>query len=541
MSLRRPESVFSLDPILLVILAVAAFLLFFRLDHRPFWQDEAETACLARNVLKYGVPKAFDGVNLISQEEGREFDADYIWRWSPWLQIYLAAGAFKVGGLTTWAGRFPFAAAGLACIWLVYFLIKRRFGDLAWARLAAALLTTSLVFIMFSRQCRYCSLGAFLALASLYAFRGPWQSRFGPAALLVISLGSLFYANYLLFLSYAAPFLIAALLVYRRELPVYRTLFLSVLIVALTLPGLFLFRLQQQSGMLNFTLVPRYLELYFADLFQFMVPLPVVLGLLWRWRGAALCREGLPGDPEEKFVMFLSLIILGNIAIIALVPQRQHRYLLHLYPLCAMLLGWAVIRVYRYQKFSGVLLGLLLLFTNWLHLVPMDWLGIANRPPRTDFHMLTYPNLPLKLYLTELFSSYPDVNQSLIRFFQREGRPGETILVTYGDLPLQFYTPFKVVGGLQWRQTPPGDLPPWVVKRCDTRLNREKLLSRSEELILHYPRLFQDYQAIVLPYPDELFGNRADPYYHHFVPPAEPFTRLVVYRKRAKGSQDAPL
>jgi hypothetical protein len=92
---------------LAIILALAAFLLLFHLDHRPFWQDEAETAGLARNVLKYGVPRSYDGVNIISQEQGREYDQNFLWRWSPWLQIYIAAAGFKIGGLTTYAGRFP--------------------------------------------------------------------------------------------------------------------------------------------------------------------------------------------------------------------------------------------------------------------------------------------------------------------------------------------------------------------------------------------------------------------------------------------------
>ena len=67
----RVDRLFS--PIM-IILALAAFLLLFGLDNRPFWQDEAETAGLAKNVLKYGVPRAYDGVNIISQEQGREFD-----------------------------------------------------------------------------------------------------------------------------------------------------------------------------------------------------------------------------------------------------------------------------------------------------------------------------------------------------------------------------------------------------------------------------------------------------------------------------------
>ena len=180
----RVDRLFS--PIM-IILALGAFLLFFHLDHRPFWQDEAETACLAKHVLKYGVPRAYDGVNLVSQEAGHEYGPNYLWRWSPWLQIYVAAGAFRLGGLTTYAGRFPFALLGLGCIFLVYQLVRHNFRDRTWALMAAALLACSVPFLLFARQCRYYSLGAFLTLASLYAFREKWQSKTFPALLLCLS------------------------------------------------------------------------------------------------------------------------------------------------------------------------------------------------------------------------------------------------------------------------------------------------------------------------------------------------------------------
>ena len=199
---------------LFIILALGTFLLLFHLDHRPFWQDEAETACLAKNVLKYGVPRAYDGVNLVSQEQGHEFGQNFLWRWSPWLQIYVAAAAFKIGGLTTYAGRFPFAALGIACIFLVFLLVYHNFGDPVWASLAALLLATSVVFLLFARQCRYYSLGAFLTLINLYAFREDWQHKTGPLLLFCASLGFLFYTNYLLFLSYVGPLMLAALLLY---------------------------------------------------------------------------------------------------------------------------------------------------------------------------------------------------------------------------------------------------------------------------------------------------------------------------------------
>ncbi len=524
----------------LVLLLVAVCLFFFRLDHRPFWQDEAETACLAKNVIKFGVPKAFDGVNLISQEEGLEFNVDYLWRWSPWLQIYLAAAAFKVGGLTTEAGRFPFALAGLASVWLVYLFVKRRFQDPAWAMLAAALLTLSVPFLLFSRQCRYYSLGAFLVCVSLYAFRLNWQSRFTPAALLVGSLSFLFYTNYLLFLSYTSALLLSAVLVYRRGLPPSRTLKLALLTILAIIPGLALFRLQKQTGMLDFTKIFMNLEHYFADLLQFMIPLPVALGLLWHWRLIFLKHSGFPEDPKERFVIFLAFIILINILIMALVPQYFFRYLVHLYPLVAILLGWVILKVWHYHKLSGVLLAMLLLFTNFLHLLPMDWLGIINRPWHNDVHMLTYPNLPLKLYVNELIHPYPDVNKNLIRFFQAHAVPGDTILISYGDLPLQFYTSYQVLGGLQGRVPPPGNLPRWVVKRHISRRFRENTLSKTDDYILNQVPLGEEYEPVILPHADETFGNRSDPYWHRFLPPAPPYIPLVIYRQKSKGAPNVP-
>ena len=525
------------DPVFLLILVAASFLFFYRLDQRPFWQDEAETACLARNVLQHGVPVAFDGVNLISQEERREFEADYLWRWSPWMQIYVAAAAFKVGGLTTWAGRFPFALAGLACIWLVYLLIRRSFDDLNWARMSAALLALSVPFLLYSRQCRYYSLGALLVLLCLHGFQGRWRSKLGPAALLTVSLGLLFHANYLLFLSFAAGMGIAALVFYRQEIWTARSLKLIIAVGIMTVPWLLLFRAKQQSGMLNFTTVPDYLVQYLADLLQFILPLPIAAVLLWRWRRFRGEHGRLPDD-GERFVLFLFLILLANTAIMAFIPQREHRYLLHLYPLGAIALGWAVCRAWRYQRFSGVLLALLLGLTNWLHLVPMELLKIDNTIWHNTPYMLTLPNLPLKLYLTELRSGYPDVNQSLIRFFQTHARPGDTVLTTYGDLPLQFYTRCRVLGGLQGAMPELEQLPDWVVKRRHTRMNREQLLNTSEDFILNHLNLPEDYETVVLPYPDDRFGNRADPYYHEFVPATEPFAGLTVHRKKQKADHD---
>ena len=202
---------------IIIILTLGAFLLLFGLDDRPFWQDEAETAGLAKSVIKYGVPLAYDGVNIISQEQGREYDVNFLWRWSPWMQIYVAAAGFRFGGVNTFAGRLPFALMGLACIFLVYRLVRHNFGDRTWALWAATLLTCSVPFLLFARQCRYYSLGALFTLMSLYDFKEDWQSRFRPALLLCLSIGFLFYTNYLLFFSFVMPALLVGIWLYPEE------------------------------------------------------------------------------------------------------------------------------------------------------------------------------------------------------------------------------------------------------------------------------------------------------------------------------------
>jgi 4-amino-4-deoxy-L-arabinose transferase-like glycosyltransferase len=523
---------------LLAILALGAFLLLFHLDHRPFWQDEAETAGLAKNVLKYGVPRAYDGLNIISQEQGREYDQNYLWRWSPWLQIYVAAAAFKVGGLTTYAGRLPYALMGLACILLVYYIVRHNFNNYTWALISAALLTSSVPFLLYARQCRYYSLGALLTLISLYAFKEDWESKFFPALLLCLSTGLLFHTNYLLFFTFVVPALLAAIWLYPEKLPLKRTAIVIIGALLIILPGLLLFRIQAQSKIVNLALIPKNLEQYFGGLLQYLIPLPLALYLLWRWRRVFKTpRLAIPQEPGERFVLFLSLIILGNILCLSPAPQCEHRYLMHLYPLCAIILGWVIIQTWRYYKVAGVLLALLLLFTNWLYLVPMDWLTITNRPTLNDRNMLTSPNLPLKLFLTELIEGYPDVNGSYIQFFQTHAQPGDTILTTYGDLPLQFYTPFRVAGGLQ-SPISLSQSPDWVVPRWVTRWNRNYHLNESELFIKEKLPLGSDYCRIILPFADEEFGNIADPYAHRFIPDPQPLAEIEIYKKLGPSEND---
>ena len=107
---------------------------------------------------------------------------------------------------------------------LVFQFVRHNFDDRTWAVVAALLLTSSVAFLLYARQCRYYSFGAFLTLISLYAFIEDWQSRFMPALLLCLSIGLLFYTNYLLVFQFCILPPCLRLFGFIRKVPLKRTL-----------------------------------------------------------------------------------------------------------------------------------------------------------------------------------------------------------------------------------------------------------------------------------------------------------------------------
>ena len=139
--------------VLIAALTIGALLLLSRLDGVRLWQDEAETALLGRNTLRYGVPVVWDGRNLVAQYYSLDFERHLLHQ-KGWLPSYLVAASFALFDESTASARLPFAVLGLAALWLCRRLALRLTGDPATATLALFLLSTSLPFLLYSRQCR---------------------------------------------------------------------------------------------------------------------------------------------------------------------------------------------------------------------------------------------------------------------------------------------------------------------------------------------------------------------------------------------------
>ncbi|MEK9144364.1 MAG: glycosyltransferase family 39 protein, partial [Elusimicrobiota bacterium] len=167
----------SLHGALALLAELGTLLIFANLDNRYLWDDEAETALLAKSVLRAGVPMAWDGRDLISQECGSDYDANYLWRQTPWLQVYLTALSFRLFGADTLTARLPFAVFGVRSIVSLYVLTLSLFEDRTLALLSAALLALSVPFLLHVRQDRYYAVAVFASIWVLYFYFALFRDR----------------------------------------------------------------------------------------------------------------------------------------------------------------------------------------------------------------------------------------------------------------------------------------------------------------------------------------------------------------------------
>jgi len=82
------KKIFSNHKLFLLFLLACIFFLFMNLGNIYLWHDEASTALVGKNILKFGIPKAYDGKNYLlgsyQPEIGlitgtENFNEDYVW------------------------------------------------------------------------------------------------------------------------------------------------------------------------------------------------------------------------------------------------------------------------------------------------------------------------------------------------------------------------------------------------------------------------------------------------------------------------------
>ena len=515
-------------------LVSALFLLFYNLDGRLLWGDEAETAVLARNVVRYGVPRTTDGRNHITLYSGNiDENQQHIWTWSPWLQEYVTAGSFFIFGPTTWASRAPFALIACASLVLLTWMAYRIYGSHRVALGSALLLGTSEIFLLHARQCRYYPVSIFCEILLVYGIyqllAHDKKSVWTIASALILQ----FYSNYMIAAANVPALLLFGWLLYRRKDPsaLWIVKSLSALAVA-ALPWLLYAKAWRQPGMLGGENLLNKLEYRVSEFHFHFLPLVIfLLPLLPRILPRALQKNpanvaptaGASVDPETKSGSITSLewrllwLLCLYLGVYLMMPGANLRYFTAVLPV-ACLLGSAWI--FRYLRPSAIAYAVIALqcFTNVI--------AVATAYPLRGIHTF---RAPLVDFVRGTADPYIDRTTEVVNFLNREAKPDDTLVVADPEFPLIFHTSLRIVDARFHHAGSVDALPEWILPESPSSLLSQKPLEISGGLDLYY-------EPIVISVPDSLpTGVLPDPDFHQYYTASNrvPFT---LYRKRSASA-----
>jgi 4-amino-4-deoxy-L-arabinose transferase-like glycosyltransferase len=460
----------------------ALFPLFASLDGDHLWADEGDTAVLAVNIKKFGVPKAWDGTAFIDSDQGRRENEHLVMVSHPWVQYYVTAVSFALLGETTFAARLPFALAGWLTLVAAYVLILRLTGDRRAGLSACFLLLVSVQFLLYARQSRNYALAMLLTLVTLLAF---FRMQDRKTALQFALMGALLFHTHP-----AAVAPLAALgvltLAYRPLHRLRKWYWLAAPVIGLLiLPWLLMVRAEYSVN----TLTPKTLTEVMSRTTQFAIecasvtPLLGAVGLLtfvwWRWRresrrlatvvtGSKTKRnqqrqlaeareklgELLPAGNQVIVVLVATLLAAYGVLMIATQSTVGMwglglRQVAAIIPLTAILMGVLVARVSGSNLKVWLALMLVLCGTKLGRLTPWPWgqsddvyfepkqFAATHKPQDWEDGVL---RTGLVGFYRDLWRQNPGTVSELCDFVRKHTSPEDVLITNYDWEPLYFHT-----------------------------------------------------------------------------------------------------
>lgn len=491
---------------LLLLFSVSCFLFLCNLGNQYLWDDEAETALVGKTILSHGFPLAYDGRNYFSQLGGDDYAGNYIWKLHPWLQFYVAAGFLGLFGTTTFAARLPFALFGIASVFLTYTFCKTLWQSRKIAAIAAFLMLTSVPFLLLSRQCRYHSMTAFFSLAGLYLYLGVIkQEKYAPLAFF-LSLVLLFHTQYIYCFTLLAAVSVHCLLFYRRRLAAVLLLSAAVLIVNFAwISWLLGAKIPPPigGGLFSFDRLIWYSSTYLKQIAESLFP-PLLLLIV---PAVLVFRKKRTGTFKihdrpflDKLLLLLFYILFTLTALILKSPTPSFRYLSPLVPIFVILTALLIFAAGRIHPFLAVGIIVVLVLSG-----------------------------SFKDFLYEITHDYDGPIEGIVKFLKENAGKDDVVAITYGDLPVKFYTDMRVIGGLTGEDFAPARQARWVIVRRNT-------YTKADAKFGNYLMSFlnpADYELIMIDYPDIPWENREEPSLHHFRTVKEG-DKVVMFKKKKK-------
>ena len=191
---------------------------------------------------------------------------------------------------------------------------------------------------------------------------------------------------------------------------------------------------------------------------------------------------------------FISVLVL----LIFLAPGPFFRYLTPLIPVATILTALILTPLFRTNLLLGVTAAAFIIFQG-----------------------------PILNYIYEITHDYDGPIEGIVKYLNQHGKETDTVAITYGDLPLKFYTKMRVIGGLTGEDLYSAKYSDWVIIRKD--VNCPVDFEVKKYLLETVP--WSHYQKIEIDYPDILFENREELSLHKFKT-VENEDKIIIYHKR---------
>jgi hypothetical protein len=241
-------------------------------------------------------------------------------------------------------------------------------------------------------------------------------------------------------------------------------------------------------------------EIFFENLFNMNeYVLPVVL-----LAAAAVLvhRQWHRLASAERHAVAISCAVLVALAVwVPLAsPEAFLRYVIMAAPLGALLTGWFLVRVFPPRLAWIAWVGAAVLIVTPLLCIP-GHLMVAL----PDGYYPGVVREELSIMLSEVFGSRPDPNRMTVEWLRHNSAPSDEILINYEDLPLAFYLPNPIRGGIPaFRVEDDAKTPPtFVVLRSSVDFLHKAVFERE---IARYR-----WSQVPVKIPDVIWGNNPDP------------------------------
>jgi len=237
------------------------------------------------------------------------------------------------------------------------------------------------------------------------------------------------------------------------------------------------------------------------NLNEYVVPVVVLLAaivwLLVRWRR-------LPDDEARLIAIGCATIVALALWVPTVAPMTFVRYVIMAAPVGALLTAWLFVRVLGplAPRLAWLAVAVVAL-TPWL----CKPLAAVVRPPRWS-RTGTLLRSELTLIRTDIFGHRADPNRLVIEWLEKNSVPTDEILVNYEDLPLMYYLPNRIRGGVaSFRAEDDASVPPrYAIMRRTVPFVDWPVYVR--EVARYY------WTPVPVKAPDVRWGNNPDPEGH---------------------------